>query len=999
MNEFEQKYKQLNSAQKEAVNTIEGPVVVVAGPGTGKTQILTLRIANILKNAGAGIEPENILALTFTNAGVHAMKKRLAEFIGSDLAYRVGIFTFHSFAEEQIKNFPEYFPYLAYSSVATDVECLQIIEEILKENEFTYLKTFASESHYVRDIRGAIDELKREGISPELFLKKIEDQKKNIIADENSYYKRVTKKFKKGELKPQALKPVEKNLELQTVYSEYQEKLKEKKLYDYSDMILSLVEVMENNDEFLSILQEQYQYILVDEHQDTNESQNRIISALIDSPHLNSQPNIFTVGDDKQAIYRFQGASVENFTHFKKKFSEVKVIGLVDNYRSTQDILDISHSLIEKSENGNDHKKLSAFFDFENTKNKVQNFKTYKDELIFVVQDILQKIENGVNPSDIAVIYRENNNLPFIQEMFEKMHIPFVVTSKSNVLDDREIKKFLLLIRSIYNPRSSEVLVKVLFFDFLKLNVSDVILLLDLFNHVSKKTSLIDLISNEEFLKKNDVNDPKSFVNFSKFLIDQKSKSENCGFDEFFEELIRESDFIKHIFSKKDHVFLLAKLEKIFEDIKTQVRNNADYSLKDFINYLDLCAEYNLVLEASVPFDVEGVNLMTAHGSKGLEFDDVYITNVVHGLWGGKRKRQSFQLPVGSTHGDIEDERRLFYVALTRAKKNVTVTYSDFDLTGREKSPSLFISEMDENLISENKQEIDMENSIEISFAPRLIVAKSLIDLDYICEKFLNTQLSVSALNNYFQSPILYFFRNLVRLPSSQTKSLVYGNIIHGTLDKFFSQSSREKQVLSKEKLLEFFHQTVKLTYVAKDFYDSILTQGEKTLSDYYDNYAQDFNLNLETEKSIKKIPFKLETGEEIFLQGVIDKIEFDENGGVQVTDYKTGKSWSEKSKDDKEGLKRQVVFYKLLLDSYQEGKYKMNKGVLDFVERSKKSGEYEREFFDVNQNDLSALKDEINVFAKDILSGEFLKREVEAKFGNKAIGDYLELLRILERK
>ncbi len=992
MNEFQEKYDMLNPAQKEAVDTIEGPVVVVAGPGTGKTQILTLRIANILKKAEPEIEPENILALTFTNAGVHAMKKRLAEFIGSELAYRVNIFTFHSFAEEQIKNYPDYFPDLAYSSVATDVECLQIIEEILRENDFSHLKTFASESHYVRGIRGAIDELKREGINPEIFIKKIDEQKKNIIADEDSYYKRATKKFKKGDLKPQVLKPIEKNLELQVVYAEYQEKMKEGKLYDYSDMILSVVEAMENNDELLSILQEQYQYILVDEHQDTNEGQNRIISALID---LIDTPNLFTVGDDKQAIYRFQGANVENFLHFKNKFANVKIINLIDNYRSTQAILDISQSLIEKSENGDDHKKLTAFFDLKNTENRVRELPTYKDELIFIAQDILKKIEKGTEPSDIAVMYREHNNLPFVQEVFEKMQIPFIVASKLNVLEDKEIKKLLLLIRAIYNPRNSEVLGKVIFFDFLNLNSSDAILLLDLFNHSSRKTVLFDLISNKELLKKKNFKDLESLINFSNFLLKQKEKSENISFMEFFENSVRESNFLKHILDKKDHVFLIAKLERIFGEVKSQVGNDNDYSLEDFIDYLDLSATYNLSLETTVPLEVSGVNLMSAHSSKGLEFDDVYITNAVHGLWGGKRKRSSFQLPVNSVQGDVEDERRLFYVALTRAKKNITITYSGFDLNGREKSPSLFISELDENIIDNQSIKLKPEEEkVDVSFVQRISNVKSFKKIDYIREKFLNTPLSVSALNNYFDSSLLYFFRKIVCLPSVQRKPLIYGNVVHGSLEQYFSQSAKKKEFLSKEDLINIFHESVEAAYIPKEDYDSILTQGEKNLIDYYDNYSQDFVLNVETEKSIKEIPFKLDSGEEIFLTGNIDKIEFEENDGVRVIDYKTGKSWSEKSKSEKESLKRQVVFYKLLLDSYQDGKYKMNCGVLDFVERSKKSGEYEQEIIEVTQDDVDILKGEINLFAKDILSGDFLERDIKVDQRTK---EYVELLRILQ--
>lgn len=1024
MNEFEEKFNQLNLAQKEAVETIEGPVVVVAGPGTGKTQILTLRIANILQKAGAGIGPENILALTFTNAGVQAMKKRLAKFIGSELAYRVGIFTFHSFAEEQIKNFPDFFPNLAFSSIASDVECLQIIEQILKENDFKYLKTFSSEVHFVREIRRAIDELKREGINPDFFIQKIEEQRKNILVDEDSYYKRATKKYKKGDLKPQALDPVEKNKELQKVYSLYQEELKNRKRYDYSDMILSLVEAMEKNEEFLSILQEQYQYILIDEHQDTNEGQNRIISALIDSPHLNSQPNIFTVGDDKQAIYRFQGASVENFLHFKNKFPEVKIINLTDNYRSTQEILDISHNLIEKNENGDSHQKLVAFSnnseqgvitpcsnEIENRKlqNRILEFPTFKDELLFVANDILEKTKNGAKFSEMAVMYREHNNLPFIQEVFEKMQIPFVVSSKLNVLDDTEIKKLLLLIRAIYNPRNSEILGKVLFFDFLNLNVSDIILLFDLFKHSPKRTVLLDLISDPDFLTKNNFKNSQSFLDFSDFLLKQKLQSENLSFVEFFENVVNESNFLKHILAKKNNAFLLAKLERVFEEIKENAKNDKNYNLEKFVEFLDLSENYNLSLEIKVLLETEGVQLMTAHSSKGLEFEEVYITNAVHGLWGGKRKKANFKLPIDSVQGDDEDERRLFYVAVTRAKRNVTITYSTFDVTGREKSPSVFLSQLDcENAkIYENKNNyISTENNenvfpekkqqMEIAFSPRLSVARNLLDLNFIREKFLNTQLSVSALNNYLDSPILYFFRNLVRLPSVQNKSMIYGSIIHNSLDKFLLESSQAKKVLPKEKLLEIFQQSLNSAYVTKDDYNSILVQGEKTLTDYYDFYSPTFNLNLKTEKAIKSIPFKLDSGEEIFLQGVIDKIEFDENGEIQVVDYKTGRTWSEKTKEEKEALKRQVVFYKLLLDNFQNGKYKMKWGVLDFVEKNKKTGEYEREFIDVYESDVANLKAEINQFAQEVLSGEFLNREIEVK-NNKEIAKYVEFLKILQ--
>ncbi|PID51643.1 MAG: hypothetical protein CR954_00750, partial [Candidatus Moraniibacteriota bacterium] len=337
---YEEQYNTLNAQQKRAVENIEGPVTVIAGPGTGKTQVLTLRIAHILQHAGAGIGPENILALTFTSAGVVAMRTRLAQFIGTEEAYRTNIFTFHSFCENHIQQYPEYFPQIAYARVATDVEQIHILEDILDKNEYEHLTTFGSRFHYVKEILHAIDCLKREGLSPDDFTKKIDLQEQAIMADENSYYKRKTKNHNKGDFKDSARKPVDKNRDLCAVFAAYQEALYEKNLYDFSDMIMQFVVVAERDEEFASILREQYQYILVDEHQDTNEGQNRVIAVLTDAEHLGGRPNIFTVGDDKQAIYRFQGASIKNFLHFRDHFDDVTEIHLEDNYRSAQGILD-----------------------------------------------------------------------------------------------------------------------------------------------------------------------------------------------------------------------------------------------------------------------------------------------------------------------------------------------------------------------------------------------------------------------------------------------------------------------------------------------------------------------------------------------------------------------------------------------------------------------------------------------------------------------------------
>ncbi len=994
MGDFEEQYKRLNKAQKKAVDTIEGPVIVVAGPGTGKTQILTLRIANILKEAGAGIDPENILALTFTNAGVVAMRERLSTFIGAEEAYRTNIYTFHSFCEEQISRYPDYFPSIVFSRVATDVEKIHIIEKILKESDLEFLKTFGSDFHYVKDILYAIDNLKRESISPEEFISRIKIQKDDILANPGSYYKRNTKKNKKGDLKPDALKPIKKNTELQVVYKLYQEALKEQKLYDFTDMIMQFVTVAENDEEFASVLREQYQYILVDEHQDTNDGQNRVIDILTSAEHLGDAPNLFTVGDDKQAIYRFQGASVENFLHFEKKFPSAEIIHLEDNYRSAQGILDEAHTLITSGEGDKGHTELTAF---QNTQADitVKHFNTYRDELVHIANDVEKKIESGVSPEDIAVFYREHNNVNLIKEVFEKKKIPFVVASKQDILDDSEIQKLILLLQAVNDPINSMILSKVLLTNIVSIKTSDVLVILDEYKSLSRSVSLFKVLQNKEQLEKMDIIDVESVLKFATFIEKQKANAHNMNFLEFFEQFVSESGFLESILAMEDHIFLLKKLERLFDEVRESASSKKGYSLTDFIIHINTFELYNLSMNVVRSASVEGVNLMTAHGSKGLEFEHVYITNVVNGLWGGKRKNQKFDLPISTVSGDIEDERRLFYVAITRAKQSLSISYADYDVAGREKLPSLFISDLNANLID---VEQTVDDTVKVFFAPRLRSVASLVSLEYIRDKFLSTQLSATALNNYFDSPLLYFFRNLVRLPSVQNKTLLYGSVLHGALEKFFLLSNEAGKLLPKDVLIDAFNTTLFAMRVPTEYYDSIERRGLEALSGYYDKYKDSFSVDVIVEKKIKAIPFDLDSGEQILLTGAIDKMETKSDGTVSVIDYKTGKPWSRLQKDKKESLNRQVVFYKLLLNSYNDGQYNMTEGTLDFIEPHPQTHEFEREVVSVCDEDVRQLKEQINIFAKDILSGNFLDQNIKQKYGDKSLDEYIKLLNILKK-
>jgi len=479
--------------------------------------------------------------------------------------------------------------------------------------------------------------LKSEAISPEDFEATFDTIKERVLAKEgeDAFYKNSRKgKYEKGDLKPTVEKKIqnqiEKQKELLEVYKKYQEELQKRHLYDFSDMVLSVVQEAEKNADFRLSLQEKYLYLLIDEHQDTNEAQNKMIELIGDAEVNEGRPNIFTVGDEKQAIYRFQGASLETFSAFREKYQDVKVITLKSNYRSSQNILDSAHSLLAgegKLEAGNP--EFSALKE----KVKVAEFENKKSELIFLAEEIQKKIEAGIDSNEIAVFYKQNNELGEIKSILERFKIPYKVSSKENILDNPEIKKLILLLDAVENPYDDEKISKALFVNFLNFDPHDILKIFQKMNlrrgEQIKNKSILKIISSEEILKNIEVSESEKFVAFAEFLNEMKKLETNLDFVEFFEKFINQSGFLKHILALKDNVSALKRLEKIFDEVKNQAETKANYELKDFLNYINILKKYDLKIEVGKNDLIDGVNLMTAHGSKGLEFEHVFITNFV----------------------------------------------------------------------------------------------------------------------------------------------------------------------------------------------------------------------------------------------------------------------------------------------------------------------------------------------------------------------------------
>lgn len=981
--EFLKRYKDLNKSQKEAVDSIEGPVMVVAGPGTGKTTILSLRIAQILLKTD--VSPENILALTFTNSGVMAMRKKLLEYIG-DVAYRVNIFTFHSFAEYIIKEFSFYFKELQFSRVISDIEKIEIVEEIIKNNSFKDIVSdydiFASLSQIVR----AVGEIKHEGLNLEEYKALIPVWEKELLSDENILYKRKTGKFNVGDIKTSEKEKIDKKInkayEIAIVFEEYQKVLKEKGLYDFSDMILNVLKELDVNENLKLDLQEQYQYLLVDEHQDTNFGQNKLIQILTDAEHLEGRPNLFTVGDDKQSIYRFQGASLENFKYFDKVYNDVKKIALEENYRSTSCILDSAHSLILNSSEDavylNSNKK-------EDSKIKVYEFTNYKFEILHLADDILNKINSGVNPDEIAVIYRSNKNVKEIKQVFNYKKIPHTIISNEYLLEDINIENIINLLRVVHNPNDDCALSTSLFSNFLKFDPFDVVNLLEKFSVYkrNKNIRLIDVLNNNELLLSFNIKNSDDFSNFKANIKNLKSKSLNSDFEDFLKDFLDVSGYLKFMISSDDGQDQLLKLDKLFDEIKKQKQNKKNYSLENFIKFIDSYKKYKLDIETSDPEIISGVKLMTAHKSKGLEFEYVYVINAVRNSWEKKRGGNNISLPIQNVKGDENDERRLFYVAMTRAKLGLSLSFSKKDWQGKENEKTQFINELDENFIEKtNTEQFEKSNinSLDI-FIKNTKESKGIFDKEYLTKIFLSKNLSITALNNYIDCPVKYLFKNLIQIPGTYNSHQIFGNLIHATLEEYFNDSVMNEKLLSKKEMLSKFENHINNSSINDDNFERYQKKGLNIISDYFDEYHEEWDLSLETEKRIKE-SLSLESGQQINITGILDKIIYLDSkieGKISIVDYKTGKSYSEKDKSQKEALERQLVFYHLLLRNYNKGKYFIEKAVLDFVEKNKK-GLYEQFTVDVDDSKISKLIESINILSEEVMSGEFLNKGCDKK-------------------
>ncbi len=1003
MNEmFARLYNQLNPQQKEAVDTLEGPLMVVAGPGTGKTQVLTLRIANVILQGKA--KPEEVLALTFTENAAANMRRRLFEILGSR-AYFVNIATFHGFCNEVIQQNPEDFAFVQAQDIyragtnVSEVEQTQLLENIIRKGQFERFNLYNPYINYIALINKAIGDLKREGVGPNeynLLIQKAEDE---LAARDDLYHAKGRYKGQIKSVYKKAQERIEKNKEFCEVYRHYQEELTSLGDYDYNDMIMYTLRALRENKILRERLRGAYKYILIDEHQDANSAQNKVVELIGGE---DPAPNIFVVGDEKQAIFRFQGASLANIMYFKNKFPSCKVVTLQKNYRSHQKIIDAAQSVISNNEGrianyivGIDD-SLTAAHGSAGRKIELYEPETPELELYMIKEKIKELEAEGVARSEIAVLYRENREGDAISDVLSKEGILHVVESSRNIFDDAAIKNFIALVifaarrdltsGALRRQECDAELINLLLIDFLEIPASDVYKLASLRAERRKPKNIFWVMSDVKLMQENNIESCDKIFEFSQNISKWISAAQSKNAAQAFEQIARESGFLEYIASKNSFDYI-AKFNTIFSELKNLTQSKKNFTLADFTQHVALLGRFGIALkQKSLRLPADAVRLMTVHKAKGLEFDYVILCGCLDARWGGRKKPDVLGLldiygeGGGTDASAIEDNRRLFYVALTRARKGVFISAPLYAGDGREQIRSRFIGEIKPELVERgdvSRYDKGIAATAHFFISEARPSEPGVSDKKFLQALFLKRGLSATALNNYLVCPWRYFYRNLVRLPEAQQSYLMYGNAVHAALKEFFDWPDR-----SKEHLFLKFTRALNAQPFLEHEALRYKGRGEKALSAYFDNY--DLGSSMAGIKTINEFTVgNIMLDRNIRLTGKIDKIELDFGGGVNVVDYKTGRAKSRNAlagigKNAAGNERRQLVFYKLLLDRLPDSKYRMTSGEIDFVEPDKKSGKFRKEKFVISSEDTSALESQIRQSADEILSLSFWNKRCD---------------------
>ncbi len=948
LQKFHQEYDRLNEQQKKAVDRIEGPVMVIAGPGTGKTQILSVRIGKILLETDA--QPQNILCLTYTDAGVLAMRKRLLSMIGPD-AYSVPIHSFHSFCNMVIQQNRHLFNKKELQPI-NDLEQAQCLVNLIDGfEEGNPLKRYKTDAYFEAGfLKELFSTMKRENWKPGFLLSRIDEYINNLPDD--FFYKNKLKlgiKELKQTGKDELIK-MEKLKAAVEAFDQYQEILKQKLRYDFDDMINWVIGVFETNPDVLAFYQEQYQFFLVDEYQDTSGSQNKLVELLVS---YWESPNLFVVGDDDQSIYRFQGANMENMRQLARKYEKdlLRVV-LTHNYRSVQPILDAAHLLISNNKQRliHEYPDLEKILTAARLKDKdllpvIRKVNNEFEENIMVAEEIKCLVNKGIEPGRIAVIYKEHKAGDELLKFLQLQEVPYYSRKSVNLLKDPFIKKILSYIRWTIAeadiPFSGEqYLFEIMHHHFHDLPALKIATICHKINHNQRTKdgpkSIFEFLSLQSKTESGKLfsadDETDKLVKLFHLLERLLSDAQNVPLLRWLEILFNEAGILSWIMKQPEKAWLMQLLNGFFDYAQDECRRNPDLSLKGLIKQVELLEENNLSLPLiQTSGNEKGVNLLTCHGSKGLEYEYVFFIGCYSGLWESKRKHSNgYKLPPNVFTKDTPDEkeeelRRLFFVAATRAEKYLFISYPCFGNDGKGLEPSRFLAELSGDIKTE---EYPVSDDLKLKYSilrygmiqqPELEKAER----DFIESLLANFKMNVTALNNYLECPLRFYYNNLVRVPSATSEAAQFGSSMHEALSFYYNKMMEQNKVYPpKEVLINRFRWDItnRREVFTPESLQRFTDYGVKCLESFHEEFFKnstgDFiRTEVPMEAMLDHVPLK----------GFADRLQYFGNE-VEITDFKTGslvksnRRWEfaengDPKKPEGGNYWRQAVFYKILFD------------------------------------------------------------------------------------
>jgi len=890
--------KKLNREQLEAIKHKDGPLLIIAGAGTGKTIVITERIKYLILSKLA--KPQEILALTFTDKAAREMEERV------DIAMPYGytqmwISTFHSFCDRVLRQEALNIGLDPRYKLMTQSESIQFIRDHFFEFDLDYFRPLGNPNKLIGGMLQHFSRLQDEDVFPN---------------DYQEWLKKIKIKNKGKKLLKEEKLENEKYEELSKAYKKYDELKVKEGVLDFGDLIVKTLDLFRQRKNVLAGYKKQFKYILIDEFQDTNFAQNELAKILVDN-----KKNITVVGDDDQAVYRFRGASVSNIIQFKKSFPKSKVIVLTKNYRSTQEILNKAYKLIQH--NNPDRLEVVEKIDkrlFSQVKKDgeiikfihVDRVENEADQVAQIIEKLIK--DKKYDYKDFAILVRANNHSEPFGRAFLRKGIPYQFLGPGRLFRQQEVIDLISYLRVLYDFSDSVSLYRVLSMEFFDISPRD----LAAMGNYARKYNLSLFEACEKIDDIAVADDTKEKIKDLIAIIVKHLKlvrKETAG--QLLYYFLEETGLLPKLLNP-DSVDVEKKasnISKFFDKLKSYEINHEDATVSAVVDWIELSTELG---ESPLAIDndwtnVNAVNILTLHSAKGLEFPVVFLVNLVSQRFPSLERREQIPipesiikeiLPVGDYH--LEEERRLFYVGMTRAKEVLYLTGANYYGEGkREKNLSPFIYEaLGDDLISSEQKLIDSKQLSFLDYSNKNKKKK----IDNIKVPLNINYLSYSQINTFQICPLHYKLRYIFKVPTPQTASQSFGTSVHATLKDFYNLVLSGKRPTEKLIFECLRNSWVKEGFKTKKHERKFYEKGKLYLAGFLKEGFDPKNLPVALEKPFT-IPLKLEDKnvKPLKIGGVIDRVDVFSDGSIEIIDYKTGANIPSQKEVDKN---LQLSFY-----------------------------------------------------------------------------------------